>query len=115
MTAYQDGTRLELRVQHMLEADGWTVTRSAGSKGAADLLAGRDGRMLAVQVKRTAGSLGTGEWNRLIDTACAYGATPVLVERTAPGRSLAWWHLTGMRTHGSRAMPREPLLIAGQL
>lgn len=39
MGNYRKGARYERRAKEELEADGWIVTRAAGSKGAADLIA----------------------------------------------------------------------------
>ena len=52
MTRYASGRRQEWRVRKMLEQGGaYLVTRSAGSKGAADLIALFDHCTVAVQVK----------------------------------------------------------------
>ena len=52
MTRYASGRRQEWRVRKMLESAGaFLVTRSAGSKGAADLVALFDHMTVAVQVK----------------------------------------------------------------
>lgn len=39
MSNYRKGAKYERRAKQELEADGWIVTRSAGSKGVADLVA----------------------------------------------------------------------------
>ena len=39
MSGYTKGRRLEYRAQAILEAAGYTTTRAAGSKGAADVIA----------------------------------------------------------------------------
>jgi len=53
MTAakYRAGLVLEHATRHDLEADGYYVIRSAGSKGAADLVAIKPGELLLVQCK----------------------------------------------------------------
>jgi len=48
---YRKGHRWELKVKKMWEAKGFVVYRSAGSKGAADLIALRDGQIVLIQVK----------------------------------------------------------------
>ena len=48
------GIERERRVAFSLRADGWTVVRAAGSLGVADLVAGKDGRTMLVEVKSTA-------------------------------------------------------------
>ena len=52
MTRYASGRRQEWRVRKMLESAGaYIVVRSAGSKGAADLIALFDHDTFAIQVK----------------------------------------------------------------
>jgi len=53
MTAakYRAGLVLEHATRHELEADGYYVVRSAGSKGSADLVALKPGEVLLVQCK----------------------------------------------------------------
>ena len=48
---YRKGHRWELKVKKMWEAKGFVVYRSAGSKGAADLIALKDGKIVLIQVK----------------------------------------------------------------
>jgi len=51
MTAYARGAAFERRVRRLLEEDGWFVVRSAGSRGAVDLIALRErGNVLRVQL-----------------------------------------------------------------
>lgn len=52
----QRGHALENRAGNYLKSLGWTVIRSAGSHGAGDLVVGRDGRTLLIEVKGTAAS-----------------------------------------------------------
>ncbi|MHC1577720.1 MAG: restriction endonuclease [Candidatus Methanospirareceae archaeon] len=42
MTHYARGAAFERRVRRLLEEDGWFVVRSAGSRGAVDLIALRE-------------------------------------------------------------------------
>ena len=49
----QRGIDRERRVAFSLRAEGWTVVRAAGSLGVADLVAGKDGRTMLVEVKST--------------------------------------------------------------
>ena len=55
MTKYTKGRALEYKVKKLLEAQGWYVVRSAGSHGAADLIAfqckGEGSMILAIQCK----------------------------------------------------------------
>jgi len=48
---YRKGHRWELKVKKMWEEKGYVVYRSAGSKGAADLIALKDGKIVLIQVK----------------------------------------------------------------
>ena len=48
---YKKGHRWELKVKKMWEAKGFVVYRSAGSKGAADLIALKNGKIVLIQVK----------------------------------------------------------------
>lgn len=51
MSRYAKGARLERLARHELERRGYAVIRSAGSKGAVDLVAFSPHRILLVQVK----------------------------------------------------------------
>lgn len=72
--SYVKGRRFEHYIKDKLEAKGWIVTRSAGSKGPFDLLAVKNGKILLIQCK----------WRRnivpknLIDVALKAGGLPVL-------------------------------------
>lgn len=57
MTQYARGTRAEYRIRKWLEGRGHFVTRSAGSRGPADLIAMNGRECLAIQVKR-------GRWDK---------------------------------------------------
>ncbi len=48
---YLAGRRFEWKVRKVLEAQGWTVMRTAGSKGPVDLIAVQPGRVQFVQCK----------------------------------------------------------------
>lgn len=93
----QQGRRIEHLVRHDLEANGYTVMRSAGSKGAVDLLAMKPNQMLFVQVKRS-GTLPPVQWNRLFDLAWMFPglAIPVLAEKM-PGRPIRYYRLLGRK------------------
>jgi hypothetical protein len=52
MSHYRGGADFEREVRHHLEAEGYEVIRSAGSKGKADLVAFKVGEFLVVQCKR---------------------------------------------------------------
>jgi len=48
---YRYGASRERALKKMLEKRGWFVVRAAGSKGAVDLLAVKDGKCVGIQVK----------------------------------------------------------------
>lgn len=51
-TPYQKGVRAEYLLANELREQGWTVIRSAGSKGPADLVAWKEPDIRLIQVKR---------------------------------------------------------------
>ena len=53
MTKYESGARVERKVRKILEDQGYYVVRSAGSKGAVDLVAWSDQDIRLIQVKAT--------------------------------------------------------------
>ena len=87
-TQYGRGRRFEYRVRTDLERLGYTVFRSAGSKGPADLIALCKGRVpLLVQCK-IGGDPGRDEWNGLLRTAENCGAIAVVAVRV--GKNSLW-------------------------
>lgn len=103
---YRRGTAFERRVRADLEANGYRLIRSAGSKGKIDLLAGKPGQRLAVQCKIT-GLLSTAEWNLLIEWAACFDAVPVLA---VGGRGVRYWQLTARKTQRGKR-PMVPFLV----
>lgn len=112
-TNYRRGSDLERWIVEDLEAAGWYAVRSAGSKGAADVVAVRDlspdgtiatPLVALIQAKSGSSALpGPGEWNALVEKARLAGAVPVLVHRRAKGsRAVDWHELTGPKTRRSR-------------
>lgn len=77
MSQYSDGRRREYKVRDLLAEAGYDIVRSAGSKGAIDLVAIKTGQILFVQVKTTTPP-GPTSWNKLYDLAVCVGAVPVL-------------------------------------
>ena len=78
---YRDGINTEKDVKQTLENLGWACTLSAGSKGAADVIATQLDMKLAVQVrlrKETKYTITSSEINRLIKFAANIGAAPVV-------------------------------------
>jgi len=53
VSGYETGRRIEWAVIHDLTGNGYTCTRAASSKGAADVIAIKPGQVLLVNVKRT--------------------------------------------------------------
>lgn len=97
MSAAANGRAREHRVRDQLVAQGWVfVLRSAGSKGAIDLLFGtRKANMpLAVQVGTAASKrLGPKERDRFLNAAEAIRARPI-VALTAPGKPTQFFEVT---------------------
>lgn len=60
MTNYTIGRRLEYLCRDELQAQGYTVIRSAGSKGAIDLCAIRGDAIILIQVKKSARDVAEG-------------------------------------------------------
>jgi Holliday junction resolvase len=89
MSHYRLGAAFEHRVADKLRAAGWTVIRAAGSHGKADLVAVKPGRVVFVQCKRR-GTLGTREWNELVELSQVAGAVPVMAQM--PGRRGVAFH-----------------------
>ena len=77
MTHYAKGCSFEYKARNKLQAAGYLVVRSAGSKGPADLVALRQGEVLLVQAKKN-GRLSKREEAELVVIANKYGACPVL-------------------------------------
>lgn len=69
-TNYERGADFERRVVADLGARGFWPFRAAGSRGKADVLAIRPGKILLVQCKRNVSRLGRDEWNDLYRLAC---------------------------------------------
>lgn len=107
MSRYAAGYRFERRITAHLEACGYVVVESRGSHGAADLIAGKPGRLLAVQAKGGATTMSHAEWNALVTLAARMGALPVIADRVK--RKLRYRQLTGLHAFRSRSWPCEPI------
>ena len=93
---YVNGRSFEYRVKRRLEADGYYVVRSAGSKGKVDLLAVKDGNAAFVQCKRH-GAIDKEEANKLYEISLQFGGAPVLAEiPKGKTRGIDFWKLTGL-------------------
>jgi len=84
MSRYRSGYRLECRVRDLLRRKGYIVVRSAGSRGPVDLLAAKDGQILAIQVRKS-GRLTPDEKAVLFKVAEHFRAVP-LVATVREGR-----------------------------
>ena len=104
-TKYRLGRRVEYWFRDKLQADGYFVMRSPGSKSPVDLVAIKPGQVLFVQCKR-GGSLPPKEWNAIYDLAVSSGAVPVMAENPFP-REHRMWRLTGRKDGSKRRQPME--------
>lgn len=112
MSHYAKGARFEHKVRDHLVELGYSVIRSAGSKGDAkvDLIAFHPSRpMMLIQCK-TDGSISKAEWDRLREVAGWYGGlcVPVLASNGPKGRGVTYVRLTGDRVPYARSQPCEP-------
>lgn len=96
---YARGARVENQVADHLRERGYDVIRSAGSKGAADLVALSEGEVLLIQVKIGASILpGPADRTRLMRIAGRNRLTRAVVAYRDPdSRTVAfrWRELTG--------------------
>jgi Holliday junction resolvase len=85
LTNYRRGARRENEWADRQIADGWSVTRSAGSHGVADVVGCKDGVIVYDQVKATKAGpfsgFGPAERRELLGEATKAGATARLI----------WW------------------------
>jgi len=101
------GKRAEAKVREDLIGNGYRLVTAHLSRGPADLMAGKPGQTLAVQVKRSArsgGGIGVVEWNDLVDHAEAFDALPV-VAVAAPRCPVVYWRITGRKDGSGRRQP----------
>ncbi len=94
MTHYDAGRRFEWKVRTDLRGHGYEVMRMAGSRGAADLVAVRPGRLLFVQCKLD-GALPGREWDHLLTLALHVNAAPILAVNGPRGRGVVYVRLLG--------------------
>jgi Holliday junction resolvase len=81
---------------------GWCVIRSAGSHGAADVVAVKPGVVLLVQAKISLERLGSREWTTLYDLSVQAGALAIVAYRPSM-RTLTFKRITGPRSLRQRA------------
>jgi Holliday junction resolvase len=87
MTRYTRGADFERKVKKHLEAYAWSVTRSAGSHGLADLVAIAPGPVVAyVQCKRDA-RLSKQDRIDLVTHCLAFDCVPILAFKSEMGIS----------------------------
>lgn len=87
---YAHGATFERMVRHSLEEDGYSVIRSAGSKGDSkiDLVAFKPGQILMIQAKLN-GLCPPAERARLREVSRWVGALPIVAYRVKEGRAAA--------------------------
>jgi len=73
-TPYTRGRSREYQVLRQLRQEGWFCSRSAASHGPVDIFAGRNGRILMVQVKSGKGRATDEERRVLVEWGKAYQA-----------------------------------------
>ena len=106
MTNYRRGRDFENRVKKVLEAKGYFVLRSAGSKSPVDLAAMKDGKAVFVQCKMH-GVLGVAEWNSFYDLCEEVGAMPVLASKECG--AVALYAIKGRKDGKGGRQPMEVL------
>ena len=102
MSNQSRGTHLERVVMDILHDKGWTVIRSAGSHGVADVVACKPGTVVFVQSKMRLSLLGSREWQELYETSLRAGAVPVVAHRPSP-RTVTFDRILGPRLLMQRA------------
>ncbi|MBC9927402.1 hypothetical protein [Leucobacter sp. cx-169] len=109
---YKMGRAFEGRTRLHLEAAGYFVVRSAGSKTKVDLMAAKEGQLLLIQCKRS-GALPPDEWNQLLDIAELTHGIPILVENPHAGQ-VSWWKVL-TRKAGRGTGLKEPFPVPPKL
>lgn len=112
LTNYQLGRAFEYRVRDLLKEHGWYVTRSAQSKGPADLVAVQSGVIMFVQCKRD-GKMGPKEWNEFWDVCQRAGAIPILARTKAKRRGTELMELTQRKRNRVRTQPMRAFDMYG--
>ena len=108
--SYAKGRAFEYRVRNYLEKHEYFWVRSAGSKGAADLVALKDGLpSLLIQCKRH-GAMAPLEWNTLLIAAAEAGAEPILA-RNDPKHHIELLRLVYWKDGKGGKQPMEPFSL----
>jgi Holliday junction resolvase len=92
---YSKGIGAEKKVASSYKSSGWSVTQSAGSRGAADLKCTKGSTTHYVQVKSTSNTtskpyISSSEIGRLKSTATKNGATSVIAKVTPNDTSVKY-------------------------
>ena len=90
MRRYRRGADFERKIKKLLEAEGWFVVRSAGSKGLVDLIAVFEGEIWAIQAK-ISGTSRVEEIKQLCQLARRHKFTPVFARKE--GRETVLYNL----------------------
>lgn len=102
---YRQGQELEQEVKRHLQDNGYHVVRSAGSKGAVDLVALKRGEVLVVQCKLD-GDVPGAERITFFSLACSVGAVCLVARWHKPSaraaRIVAYEELTSAAPGGRR-------------
>lgn len=108
-TLYFKGRKFELLAQNNLKSYGLGTRRSYRSRGVSDLWATQPGGGVTYEVQcKIGGYISPGEWNRLFDYACKYGAIPLLADNLdGGGKSVRYWLLTGRKSGEWQRQPRR--------
>jgi Holliday junction resolvase len=72
VTQYVRGRAKEYRAMIILKKEGWVVSRSAASHGPVDVFAGKDGKVLLIQVKSGRARVKPEEMRELVKWAEAF-------------------------------------------
>jgi len=107
MTNRQRGDYFERQVKLTLEAHGWLVYRSAGSHGAADLVAMRHGNTVTLVQCKISGRIDPGERTALLDEADPSGGRAVVAMRPRGARVM----LAAIVRGTSRLVPIDTLHV----
>jgi hypothetical protein len=92
---YAAGVRVEHEVIHQLTDDGYVCTRAASSKGAADVIAIKQGQVCLVSVKRTTPP-GPDERAQLVAVARLLPGVGVPLVALGPPSNVTYRRLTGV-------------------
>jgi len=74
LTQYTKGRAYEYKALRMLRRQGWLCSRSAASRSPVDIFAGKDGKLLLVQVKSGRGRVSEEARKTLIKWGKAFDA-----------------------------------------